>query len=907
MNKTLAILGMLVVLFGATLHANSAINASAVDAARTAGRRMAPPILSQLGPKVQGVARPVAPAPMRITPVHKGPGETFAPTAADWAVYMHDSCHSGAISANAASNLTQGWTYVTPNGGVGAFCGSPVESDSIVCFTVSDGYLYAINRSTGADAWAPVLLGANGFRSGTPVIWQDRVVAGMYTGTGTTTGIFCRSMANGDSLWTTAIPSSPNQWMVHFARPIVLTVSGTAYVFFGCMDGTASAARVIGLNMTTGALVYDQQWTANMLYGGLATDGTNLYVPLQTTGLIKIVPATPPGFTTVWTQTPGPGANPVMSTPVYCNGQVFAADGATTGPESLYAINASTGVISWIRQVGNGTMGLDLGSATVDAANVYMFASNFSTPPYTSQIMAYHQSDGGDAWSTYYTTTDGLNDGGMAVTTGTNKRLYLGTGFGATHPGHMIALNAADGSLSQDLPYATDYIYNSVCRPYGGLYILTYGNSASGTLIGYSVNDGVAAGVDVGVTTITAPGAIVTPGTPIQPHCIVTNFGTTPQSGIPVTCWIDSASTHVYSSTGTITGPVAPGDTGSISFSTMWTPGNGPSYQVTMFTSLSGDTTISNDTARQTTTAFLIMDTLVAPFATTVPAIDGVINSSEWSDALRLDVSDIMGEEGAPVPAGSAFLYCKHDSGYVYYAYDLPTYTGQTDYDQFGCYLDENHDRAWAADSSEGNHWFVYLGGMDTTIYRASPSYWTRWAGPPPNGICASTTTSGHLQFEGRVSKGSNKWDYTISSTEDTVGFYTYAAVGGGSSYLGHWPTMMPGASWDDPTAYGTLILSQNLAAVHENPPVLIPASKLTLGSNPMTGSALVRYSVGRPGMVSLRLYDISGKLVSTLARSQMAAGNYQTTVDASKLAHGVYLLKFATDTYTTTDKLVIE
>lgn len=912
MNKTLAILGMVAVLAGATLHANAVLSASAVDANRTASRHvtMTPPVFSQLGTKAPVMARSGVPAPSRITPVQTRSGVPLAPTAADWAVFMHDSCHTCEISANAASNLSQAWTYVVAGGGQTPWYGSPVESDSTVCFTASDGYLYAVNRNTGADAWGPVLLGASGYWSGTPVIWQDRVVVGMYPGTGATTSLFCRSIKTGDSLWTTTIPSTPDQWMVHLSRPIVLTVGDTAYAFVGLMDATAGTARVVGLNMITGALTYDMQWTGNFLYGGLATDGTNLYVPLQTTGVVCIVPGTAPAFDTIWTQTPGPGSGPVNSTPVYCNKQVFVVKGALAGPESVYALDAASGEVNWSEQVGDGTMGLDLGSAAVDSANVYAYASNFSTSPYASQVMAFHQSDGGAAWSTYYTTTDGLADGGMAVTTGTHKRLYIGTGFGSTDPGHMIVLNALTGTLVQDLPYATDYIYNSVCRPNGGLYITTYGSMASGTLIGYKVNDGVPPANDVGVVSVIAPTSFVMPGTSVTPEAQIMNFGTAPESNIPVYCQIDSAGTTIYNHNFSYVGPLAPGDTADISFSPQWTTDlGGGTYNVTMFTALANDSDHSDDTAYRTTTVFVIMDTLVVPWAAAAPTIDGVINADEWKDALKLDISDVLGENGSPQPAGSAYFYCKHDSGHVYYAVDFPNYTGRVDYDQVGCYMDENHDGAWAADSSEGNHWFAVIGGADTVIYRASPSYWTRWSGPPPNGVAMSSLTSGHLQYEAYVLKGSNQWDYTLNNPygQDTVGFYAYGEVSGGTVFAGTWPTTMPGTDWDNPTDYGTMILSHSKLAVAENPPVKILASKLTLGSNPATGSALVRYSVASPGLVSLKLYDISGKLVGTLARSRMAAGNYQTVVDASKLARGIYLLKFATNGYTTTAKLIID
>jgi hypothetical protein len=200
---------------------------------------------------------------------------------------------------------------------------------------------------------------------------------------------------------------------------------------------------------------------------------------------------------------------------------------------------------------------------------------------------------------------------------------------------------------------------------------------------------------DVGVDDIRAPTASVDPGAVITPMARVRNFGSTPQVVVPVTCWIDSAGARVYTGTATI-GSLPGDDTARVTFTPpTWTAGPaGASYQLKMFTSLSGDANPANDTARQTTTVFSIKDTLVVPLATSTPTIDGEIAPGEWTDALLWDVSDVQGQEGTPYPAGSALLYCKHDADYVYYAYDLPTYSGRVDYDQFGCYLDENYDRA---------------------------------------------------------------------------------------------------------------------------------------------------------------------------------------------------------------------
>jgi outer membrane protein assembly factor BamB len=1012
MNRTLAILGMVAVLAGATLHANAVISASAVDAGQAVGRRitMTPPILSQAGPKVTATAQPGAPAPLRITPVN---GQPLPPTAADWAEYMKDSCHSGEINANAASNLTQAWTYVTPGGGQTAFSGSPVESDSTVCFTSSDGYLYAINRNTGSTAWAPVLLGYSGYRGGTPVIWQDRVVAAMYTNSGANSTVFCRSMATGDSLWATLIPASPNVWEVYLTRPIVLTVLGTPYVFLGCFDGTSLIARILGLNMATGAIVYDQQWSGNEFIGGLATDGTYLYAPLQTTGVVKLHPGIAPAFDTVWTQTPAPSAA-VMSTLVYCNGKVFAAEGAITGPESLYAINATTGAISWIKQVGDGTMGLDLGSATVDGANVYMFASNFSTAPYTSQIMAFHQLDGSAAWSTYYTTTDGLTDGGMAVTTGTNKRLYLGTGFGTTAYGHIVVLNATDGTLQQDMPYATDYIYNSVCRPFGGLYILTYGSSASGTLIGYNVNDGIGANVDVGVSAITAPGAHFVPGTPVTPACVVENFGTTPQSNIPVTCWIDSAGTHVYSENGTVPGSLAPESTAAVSFSPNWTPGNNAYYAVTMFTSLSGDNTNGNDTMKLTTvqgwmpitpcpdaTDRIVHATVYDPVndhfymiggnpagsTGTYVALNDVYYPSTGTWASKAPMPTALGWEPGAYCRGNIYYLGGHNNSNVVvntnYKYSISgdawtTGTAvprsrladlEVTWDDSLIYCMGGWDGASGSDMTTvdiydpfADAWLsgtalptdMDMGGagiIGDTIYIVSavnrslgaalanlykgyidptnPTSITWIQGPSfgANATCITGATTLGTKvywfggFVGAVTPTSAGWCYD-NTTGLITSFVPYMGTIGRNQNFCARPIPGPinelygfagdsACDWASPNrGYYKLAIPTGVEAVSEPKPTLniVPAGVLSAAQpNPFRDRTLVNYSLAKAGNVSLKLYDVTGKLVFTVTNGFVTAGSHTEAIDVSKLAHGMYLLKLNTESTTSTAKLIRE
>ena len=126
--------------------------------------------------------------------------------------------------------------------------------------------------------------------------------------------------------------------------------------------------------------------------------------------------------------------------------------------------------MNWTSTVGDGTIGIDLGSPAVDSPTSTC-TPRTSRPRPTSQGDGLQPGDGSEAWSSLLPDDRRSFRRRLAVTTGINKRLYMETGFGSSAPGTCCA-RRAPGTLVQDLPYATDYIYNSVCRPYGSLYIL---------------------------------------------------------------------------------------------------------------------------------------------------------------------------------------------------------------------------------------------------------------------------------------------------------------------------------------------------------------------------------------------------------------------------------------------------
>jgi choice-of-anchor B domain-containing protein len=75
---------------------------------------------------------------------------------------------------------------------------------------------------------------------------------------------------------------------------------------------------------------------------------------------------------------------------------------------------------------------------------------------------------------------------------------------------------------------------------------------------------------------------------------------------------------------------------------------------------------------------------------------------------------------------------------------------------------------------------------------------------------------------------------------------------------------------------------------------------------NPFNPSTTIRYSVPKSGYLSLKVYDVTGKLVATLADGYETAGNHLVNYDASGLASGVYIYSLNTDGFKESKKMIL-
>ncbi|MCF8240379.1 MAG: T9SS type A sorting domain-containing protein, partial [Melioribacteraceae bacterium] len=64
---------------------------------------------------------------------------------------------------------------------------------------------------------------------------------------------------------------------------------------------------------------------------------------------------------------------------------------------------------------------------------------------------------------------------------------------------------------------------------------------------------------------------------------------------------------------------------------------------------------------------------------------------------------------------------------------------------------------------------------------------------------------------------------------------------------------------------------------------------------NPFNPTTVINYQLPEAGFVTLKVYDVLGREVTTLVNREMSAGKYQVELDASKLSTGVYFYQLKT------------
>lgn len=85
--------------------------------------------------------------------------------------------------------------------------------------------------------------------------------------------------------------------------------------------------------------------------------------------------------------------------------------------------------------------------------------------------------------------------------------------------------------------------------------------------------------------------------------------------------------------------------------------------------------------------------------------------------------------------------------------------------------------------------------------------------------------------------------------------------------------------------------------------------SKFTLDQNypnPFNPGTKIKYSIPVQTFVNLKVYDVLGRIVTTLLNEEKPAGNYEVEFNATALSNGIYFYRLQTDNYIETKKMIL-
>jgi hypothetical protein len=75
---------------------------------------------------------------------------------------------------------------------------------------------------------------------------------------------------------------------------------------------------------------------------------------------------------------------------------------------------------------------------------------------------------------------------------------------------------------------------------------------------------------------------------------------------------------------------------------------------------------------------------------------------------------------------------------------------------------------------------------------------------------------------------------------------------------------------------------------------------------NPFNPATEIAFALPKAGLVTLKIYDLLGRQVTTLVNRSMQAGDHRISFDASSLASGIYFYRLESGGFSATRKMVL-
>lgn len=140
--------------------------------------------------------------------------------------------------------------------------------------------------------------------------------------------------------------------------------------------------------------------------------------------------------------------------------------------------------------------------------------------------------------------------------------------------------------------------------------------------------------------------------------------------------------------------------------------------------------------------------------------------------------------------------------------------------------------------------------------------------------------------------------DFSFNDADATgsrEGILTYSPYNEDQSWndVSRWLYTWIGNKWE-PTDVNDDNMSPDKYALSQNYP------------NPFNPSTSIKYAIEKPGMVSLKVYDVLGREIATLVNQEQTTGVYTVQFDASALSSGIYFYKLESGSFSQVNKMML-
>jgi len=409
-----------------------------------------------------------------------------------------------------------------------------------------------------------------------------------------------------------------------------------------------------------------------------------------------------------------------------------------------------------------------------------------------------------------------------------------------------------------------------------------------------------------------SPSKIVQAGDSVQIELEVANFGGW-SANFDAQVEIESSGVVIYTAFQPVSG-LGMDESEVIAFPPFFAGLSGTKYSLKAFVNCSGDSIRENDTLFYDCYSFDIVREVLLDTSSSSVSIDGEIDETEWADAVRIDISNVLREDSSVVP-NSALMYFKSNGDTLFLALSLPSDSTNEGTDRWIIYFDDNGDGIFPEQGNDREGQISFQSGSSTRLF-FRPLYETGTGSPKsidfPHAVSFADSTK---RLEIAIPLGS----YLSAPSEflgvsgrgiDTAGILvTYIDVEKGA--LGFWPQDVPPEEDKNPSLYSKLILKNVTVGTKEashndnssyKPKLFVKRKGERVEISLIPGSAEF---VG-----SLKLYDRSGRMVrkffeGTARKSLRFVWNFKD--ERGKLIpRGIYFLRLEGNGYKVVKKIPV-